>query len=210
MVDRTGRLALALGLLAVAETASAADSGFYLGADGGWIRYPDHVTLGPTTLVDPAGNASGISWDLTAGFRFNPYVSLELGYVDLGRYDYQGTGPASGSFGSVSYVAKGETLAAVGTLPLGRWVLLAKAGVLHANTHFHFDGTIGEKPAVYNILAANTHPMVGLGIGYNLTDHLRLELIGTRYFHVGSGTLPAGRYEGPTLNTVMIGLTFRF
>jgi OOP family OmpA-OmpF porin len=210
MVDRMRRPALALGLLAVVGRASAADSGFYIGAHGGWVRFPDHVTLGSTALTDPTGEPSSFSWDLFAGYRFNRYVSLELGYIDLGRYSDELSDPETGSFGTRSFAAKGETLAAVGTLPLGRWDLFAKAGVLHANTHLDFGGTVGGAPANYNIRAADTHPLVGVGIGYELTDHLHLELAGTAYLHVGSGALPQGHYEGPNLNVLSLGFSYRF
>jgi OOP family OmpA-OmpF porin len=210
MVDRARCPVLAIGLLAVVATASAEDSGFYLAAHGGWIRYPDHVILGPITLADPTGEPSSFSWDLSAGYRFNRYLSLELGFTDLGHYSDQVSDPQNGSFGSRSFAAKGETFAVLGTLPLGKWDLFAKAGMLHANTHLHFDGTVGGAPTVYNILADNTHPLVGLGVGYNVTKHWRLELVDTGYLHVGSGSLPQGRYEGPNLNALTFGFSFRF
>jgi hypothetical protein len=64
--------------------------------------------------------------------------------------------------------------------------------------------------AAYDFLADNVHPLLGLGIGYNLTRHVRLELADTAYLQVGSGAASRGHYEGPTLNPFTIGVSYRF
>ena len=215
MAHRLGRLACALCGLAwmVTRTASAADSGFYIDFDGGWVNYGGAVHWDSTTLVDPNGAENEFTWGFSGGYRFNRYASLDLGYVDLGRRSDLVRNPdnPTSSFGLSTFSAHGETLAAIGTLPLGKWDLFAKAGVLLADTHFDFSGTLSAEPFNPHFTIVNTHALFGAGAGYNFTKNWRLQLGFTSYRDVGSTDLSGGgRLKGPNLGERMLGVSYRF
>lgn len=58
------------------------------------------------------------SYTARMGYRFNPYFALELGYYDLGHYNFDGQGPL-GNTVSGSAKAKSFGLSAVAIAPLG-------------------------------------------------------------------------------------------
>jgi hypothetical protein len=43
----------------------------------------------PSSIVDV--DETALSWDVAAGWRLFEYAGLEVGYADLGSYDYKGT-----------------------------------------------------------------------------------------------------------------------
>ncbi len=64
--------------------AMAADgTGFYVGADA--ISATHEVTVNDNLATDRGAsfNQSTSSWSLSAGYRFNQYIALELAYTDL-------------------------------------------------------------------------------------------------------------------------------
>jgi hypothetical protein len=215
MAHRIGRLACVLGGLAcmVNHATSAAESGFYLGLDAGWVHYFGSVNEDSTILSPPDGKQSGFTWNFAGGYRFNRYVSLELGYVDLGQRSElvrDSTNPTL-SFGDSTFSAHGPTLAVIGTLPLGKWDLFLKAGVLHSDTHFDFNGTLSGEPTVSRLTIINTHPLFGVGVGYSFTDQWRTQLGLTSYRDVGSVHFgDVVRIYGPNLTTATLGVSYRF
>jgi hypothetical protein len=60
-------------LLCAAGSAMAADSGFYIGLDEGWVKYPNSAIreIGTTTLTGTGLNDTNFTWDFTAGYRFD-------------------------------------------------------------------------------------------------------------------------------------------
>jgi hypothetical protein len=196
-----------------AGTASAADSGFYLGADLGWVpKYAQVHEQGPIILDNVDGSHGGATWGLCAGYRIDRHIGVELGYVDLGRQSTAVAAPASptSSFGNAVYSARGEALSVIGSLPLGLWDLSLRGGILHADTHFSFDGVLGGIPVADRFTVLKTYALVGGAIGYSLTDHLHLQLAVTRYMDVGSASLAHGeRLVGPSLGTFTLGLSWQ-
>lgn len=201
-------------LVFAAGAAPAADSGFYLGLDEGWVKYPDSAMrqIGTTTLTGTDLDYTNITYDFTAGYRFNRYFSVEAGYVDLGQRSGLLRGPLGnpGTLGNSSFSAKGETLVAIGTLPFGKWDVSLKAGILYADAHLGFSGTVDDQRYVSRVLTINTHAMYGLGLGYNLDSHWRIQSGLTTYRDVGSTVDSGFRIAGPNISTFTLGLVFKF
>ncbi len=122
----------------LAGSASAADSGWYVGAGGGWSQ-----ARGGAAAIDPNIAAEGAvtslhdkdaAWQLYGGYQFNPNFALEGGYVNLGKFSVSHTVTGGTEYDEV----KPECwhLSAVGILPLGKnFSLLGKAGVCAWNDH---------------------------------------------------------------------------
>ena len=56
------------------------------------------------------------SYGLNLGYAFNPYLAIELGYVDLGRVSYRGTSNLGAL--ALDIESHGWSASAVGSLPL--------------------------------------------------------------------------------------------
>lgn len=130
-------LAVAAMAPSVALAGSALDnpSGPYIGA--GWGRFDLKLhNLGDVgTAVDNITDANDNAWKIFAGYRLNPYWSLEAAYVDFGNPGdrFQATG-SGGLDGSYRVKMSGFAPSVVGTLPVGPVELFAKAGYYYYNT----------------------------------------------------------------------------
>lgn len=101
------------------------DEGLYLGA--GWGAYDVQVddiddTDEAIQRIDDDDNA----WRAFVGWRFNPYLSFEVAYVDFGEAGDQLEG--SGSSGDYQLDISGVQPAVYGTFPIGPVELFAKVG----------------------------------------------------------------------------------
>jgi len=216
IITRRGCHAAALTslLMCVAGGASAADSGFYIGLDEGWVKYPGSAIrqIDTTTLTGTDLNDTSFTYDFTAGYRFNRYLRLEVGWVDLGERSglLRGASGGPGTLGNSSFSAKGESLVAVGTLPFGKWEASLKAGILHSEAELGFSGTLSDEPFVSRVSVTSTHPLYGVGLGYDLDSHWRLQSGFTTYRNVGSTDASGFRVVGPNISTLTLGIIFRF
>jgi hypothetical protein len=163
--------AMALGAVLVGAVSLAAtpafaaeddhDSGFYLGAGLGDFS-ADYQSPSDVTSQHLHFNKNDTE-RIFAGWRFNPYVSVQLDWSDYGR--------SSASASQLGLTTKSDALtpAVVGTLPLGPVELFGK---------------IGE--AFYNVTAndnrgrlvdsSGNDPVYGVGIGITVIKRLNLSL----------------------------------
>jgi hypothetical protein len=157
--------ALAGALAFVAAPAFAADddhdSGFYLGGALGDFsaNYHSSDDVQDTHLNFDSNDATRI----LGGWRFNPYLSVQLDYSDFGR-----STTAASELG-LTTTSDAWTPSVIGTLPLGPVELFAK---------------IGE--SFYNVTANNNtgrlvdssdhDPVYGVGIGITVVKRLNLSL----------------------------------
>ena len=202
-------------LFCAAGGATAADSGFYIGLDEGWVKYPGSAMrqIGTTTLTGTDLDDANFTYDFSAGYRFNRYFSLEAGWVDLSERSglVHGSSGDTGALGNASFSAKGETLVAIGTLPFGKWDAFVKAGILRADTHLGFSGTVSDERYVSRLIVISTHPLYGAGLGYNIDSHWRVQFGFTTYRDVGSASSISGfRFVGPNISTLTFGIVYRF
>jgi len=209
------RSAVLTSLLATAAGgAAAADAGFYIGLDEGWVKYPGSAMrqIGTTTLTGTDLDDTNFTYDFSAGYRFNRYFSLEAGYVDLSERSglLRGSSGDTGALGNASFSAKGETLVAIGTLPFGKWDASFEVGILHADAHLGFSGTISDEPVASRFTVINTHPLYGLGLGHNFDTHWRIQFGYITFRNVGSTDAPGFRLVGPNISTLTLGIVYRF
>ena len=136
-------IAAAASLGVFATTANAADvdnpNGPYLGL--GWGQFNleidrlDDVGAAVNSVTDSDDNA----WKAFAGWRFNPYVSVEAAYIDFGSPRDRFT--ATGSNGNYRVDLSGFSPFIIGTAPLGPVEVFAKLGYYFydVDTRIDFD-----------------------------------------------------------------------
>lgn len=161
---RIALLAAACGVLpALAQPGPY--SPFYLGAGVG----RGNLNISGTDLTG-LNNASVDDTDTTytvrAGWRFAPWAALELGYYDLGHYNFSGraTGTTLDIIGSAK--AKSVGLSFVGTLPIDRFDLYGRIGYARSELKANASATLVTTPA--NAKDKQNEATYGVGARWNV------------------------------------------
>lgn len=235
MLKKTRLLAagLAIGCALSTPTAFAEEySGFYFGAWGGagsvdffskseydrivTTNLPTEVALAPGTVALTSVGTSSLDdstsvWGAHLGYRFNRYVAVEAGYVNLGEMLYQLSGRVSGTYmqtqpnGTVvvynlngeidretQLTSSGLTGAVVGMLPLGpKFDLHGRAGLYMADTRVTDRIRYVSMDPVMNIGhrrvdASQTELLAGVGATWNATETVALRVEYQKFFDVGN------------------------
>jgi len=115
---------------------------FYIGGGAGWAKldldtadFPNSGTIDlggtvGTVAFNSTRDEDSFGWKAFAGWRFNQYLAIEGGYVDLGRANVQYTVPGLTGQADLKVTDSAWTLAAVGSFPVGHnFSVLGKLGV---------------------------------------------------------------------------------
>lgn len=196
---RTSQLAFATAFaLAMSTPASAGFFDFtlvpYVGAGAG--RSTSDVSCPAGTSCDDSDTA----WKIYGGLEVNEFISMEVGYLDLGEVGY--TGAKKGTRDT-----NGVTMQVVGTYtPTPSFTLLARGGMNFLKTEVK--GTIAGTP---NNHTSDTDVVwsAGLGAQYNINKSLGLRLEWERYFEAGSPAFNGGTGEAD-VDLISGGLVLKF
>ena|SRR5579863_4030031 len=188
---------LLLGLAAFANPASAADSGWYLGLD---LGSADYAVMSPNvTALSQALAQQGFpnnttesdtasAYGIDVGYRFDRYFALEGGYTDFGSStgDVNITLTPPGN-AHLDLHATGETLFAVGTLPVSdRFAFFGKLGVLSYSQDLNSSVTVGtNSQTLPKFSSSGTTSGIGIGASFAFNDRFALRLGYTRFHSVG-------------------------
>jgi hypothetical protein len=163
----------------VAHSAAAADepdpSGFYIGAGIGQfdVKIDDLEGVG-----DVLGNldADDAAWKIVLGWRFNPFLSLEADYIDLGAPN--GNFEATGSSGDYKVEFAGVAAYVNGTIPIGILEISGKLGYYwhDADLRVDFDNLGPNNGNVFNGSSSSEAVTYGVGLGVTLFEHLNTKI----------------------------------
>jgi OOP family OmpA-OmpF porin len=171
-------LLTAVSILASAPV-QAAEEGFYIFGTVGQSRadvkksdFLEEEYPGIHTSLDKTDTG----YKLQVGYRFNDYVAVEGGYVDLGKMKFSLSSPIGGI--KAESKASGINLAAVGFMPLDpSFSVFAKAGIINAKVKMKASSSVIGETFNESGSERSTRPMFGLGAVYSLskTVDLRVE-----------------------------------
>jgi opacity protein-like surface antigen len=166
-----------------------ADPGYYVGGDVG-IGKADIVTSNLNTAFaaafdglefDPVYRQTGsdrddLTYGAIVGYRFSPYLALELQYLWLGEYSMAGEGTVSDgeitavSRATASWHVKGPAASVLASWPVSsRWDLFGRAGAVWAQTDATFtveDFIVSERAKAKE---TTTELLWGIGAAYHPT-----------------------------------------
>ena len=184
--------------LALSNPASAGFFDFtltpYLGASAGQAT---------ADISCPAGTScddKDTAWKVYGGLEVNEFVSMEVGYIDLGKVGYSGAKTGSRE-------TKGMLLQLVGTYALNpSFTLIGRGGMNFLGTDVN--GTIAGTP---NNNASDTDVVwsAGLGAQYNFTQSVGLRMEWERYFKTGSPAANGGTGEA-NVDLLSAGVVYKF
>lgn len=130
------------------------------------------ATSGATGLSSSDSGGS-YQWRLQGGYRFNPYLALEVGYIDFGKADYQAAYAGGSAQGSLK--AGGVDMAALLLLPLNdSFSIFGKLGVVDATVKANLQAGAPAASATGDTSVNSVRPLLGLGATYKLTDNVDL------------------------------------
>jgi hypothetical protein len=180
------------------------DSGWYFGIGAGASNYSDNI---PKQIANAyAGNNfytfkdakttddSDTAAQVFIGYKFAPWIALEIGYQDLGEakthYDLAPINSPQGKPPSVDgrYRAHDVNAAVVGTLPINdQFELLARAGVSDVKLKYDERGVdvLGKPFSTSYGSDDGTHPLFGIGALWRFSPQFSLRLDLDRNFNVG-------------------------
>lgn len=196
---RTLRFAAAIAsAMALSNPASAGFFDFtlapYLGASAG--QATADVSCPAGTSCDDKDTA----WKVYGGLEVNEFISMEAGYVNLGKVGYSGAKTGSRE-------TKGMLLQLVGTYALNpSFTLIGRGGMNILGTDVN--GTIAGTP---NNNSSDTDVVWSAGLGgqYNFTKSVGLRMEWERYFKTGSPAANGGTGEA-NVDLLSAGLVYKF
>jgi OmpA-OmpF porin, OOP family len=202
-------LSLAAAVVSANALAQQEDPrGFYLGVSAGQSR----VDLEDTAQVTGAGTTT-VSNDETdsafriyGGYRILRNLAVEAGWADLGKFRTT-IASATGS-GTGEIEASGPYVEAVGIIPLQRFALFGKAGVMYATTDTTLSttGTFRLAPGVSSTSKESELEFkLGVGGSFSFTRNLAIRAEFERVFDVG--TSETGESD---IDLISVGIVFRF
>jgi opacity protein-like surface antigen len=154
---------LAALVLGIGANAARADNerGFYVGAGLGQFNV-EVDDVNSAINVAEEFDEDDTSWKLFAGWRFAPFFSIELDYIDFGGPESNGT----------SVNVDGIAPYLVGTLPLGIFELSAQVG------YYFYDVTVEDnRPQTLDVDSSDENLVYGAGVGLILFEHLEAKLM---------------------------------
>lgn len=206
---RRRSMCVPLAALAIAQAASADDSGWYLGAGVGLADTADtsQICCAGIPLLTGRTHDNKTSSGLAAGYRFSRSLAIELGYVDLGELTSEVTDAtgATDARAAVGFSADGVTLALIGTFPIGKWEPYLKAGVFYSGTVLEYAGSLSGAPFGARLTNDDEDALYGIGVSYALSERVRIYLDSTYFMEVGQPDTGRSDY----LNT-SLGAAWRF
>jgi hypothetical protein len=206
--------------LAASAAAHAGDAGWYFGIGAGGSNFSGDIPAQATAAYAGNHDFQLLSAKVVddgdrvvqafAGYRFNPWLALEMGWHDFGEaqtfYSVRAIGGVVLSPGPAkidgAYRAVDVNLAAVVSYPLGeRFELLARGGV--AKTRLRYDengiGVNGQPYAFHAAADDHTGALVGVGAAWHFSPLLSLRVGVDRVFDVGQrfelGVGSNGRFD---------------
>ena len=168
---------VAATLLALASAGNAAqaaenDSGFYVGGGVGQfnVKIDD---LDDTDNAIQKLDDDDTAWKAFVGWRFNPYISLELSYIDFGNPNGRAT--ASGSSGDYSADLSGFAPYVIGSFPLGPVEVFGKVGYYFYDVELTADIDAPLSPD-FSSESSDEDLVYGFGAGITFFEHLHARL----------------------------------
>jgi opacity protein-like surface antigen len=204
-----GRTLVVIAIASCSHTASADDNGWYVGAGVGEVDYAsrgvlyyEDQKLDARAIDDPEDPLTS-SVSLAFGYRFNRYLSLEAGYLANNSTQLLLTDAAGQRFGTYEFRSEGASLVVIGTLPLGRWELYARSGMLYADTEARL---VTDAGVLWSDRVRSPELLTAVGGAFNFTEHWQAKL---DYTYVPDAGERSETGESK-IEVVTVGLTYRF
>ena len=112
------------------------------------------------------------TYTVRMGWRFSPFMALELGYYDLGKYAFHGR--ATGTVLDIDGEAKAKSvgLSFVGILPIDQFDLYGRIGYARSELKVNASATLAPTPV--NVKDKQNEATYGVGARWTFIPHWAL------------------------------------
>ncbi len=163
------------------------------------------LTSNSAAALSSSDSGSDNKWRLQGGYRFNPYLAVEAGYIDFGKAKYQASYTGGSAQGTLK--AGGFDVVGLASLPLNdSFSIFGKAGLVAARVKSNLIAVGGAAGASGRASDNSIRPLLGVGALYKLTDHVDLR---ADYDHV-SGLGSSSKTGKMDSNMVSLGAAYNF
>ena len=155
-----------------ANTASYIGVG--VGGTRGFINMDDyHRSIGQTGFVNSfSEDKKDIGAKFFVGKNFNQYVAIELGYVDLGKFEYKSSTSNGNSLNRETNF-RGGYLDLIGTIPMSqRFSVYGKVGGSYGQVRDDYTGNRGPAVTSPNGRYKSGNVKAGVGLEYKFSEAL--------------------------------------
>jgi OOP family OmpA-OmpF porin len=186
LVKNIGTLTVIAASIFAAQSSFAADNDFI---NPEWANTAQYIGLGfgqsrsflnnsqlnaavgsPITSISE--DKKGFGGKFFAGKQFNQNFAIELGYFDLGKFDYSATNSKGGTLSRHTSV-RGGNLDLIGILPMSqRFSIYGRVGATYAMVRDNIGGNIAY--AGEELRNKKFNPKAGIGLEYKLSEALAL------------------------------------
>jgi len=186
-MNKISRMMIATALLGAstftfAQAPVMSQPPWYIGVGAG-MGHLNRSASDLTGLDNATLDDNDTTYTVRGGWRFSPFAAIELGYYDLGRYDFHGT--RFGSVGNVDGSARAQSvgLSLVGIWPINNFDLYGRIGYAHSELKFNANGPINtgnrndrQDEATYGAgVRWNFTPQWGLFAEWMKNDRIRVD-----------------------------------
>jgi opacity protein-like surface antigen len=193
---------VATAVLVSTPAVAAENYGWYAGAQPGWSSFD--VKRGDAEgFISDAANLAGVTvdsfssklskdsftGDLFAGYQFNPYVAVELAYMDLGDATARVSGTytngdvSTGTFdGHLKFRSQGAALSVLPMYPVSEaWNIYGRLGAYVGDTKLSdgvsvVDSVAGTVTDHASVSKTKTEFLWGAGVGYEVSRQAAIRL----------------------------------
>lgn len=218
-VPRKTTTILALGFASLAATtavhAAEAGKGLYLyGAIGNsnakfdQAQIDDRLKSAGATGVSSSLDQRYLGLKAMLGYQFQPGLSIEGGYVSLGKFNYNAkTTNVAGGFANGEIKVSGVNAALVKSYPVNPdFNFFAKIGALYAKSEIRVGSALGIAPGAVESRGHGYGPNLGLGFNIIVNPKTDVRFEFERFFRVGDKTT-TGK---PDIDLLSVGMTYAF
>ncbi len=168
-------------------------------------HFDNALLVNGATGLSSSDSGSDNKWRLQGGYRFNPNVAIEAGYIDFGKAKYSAS--YSGGTAGGSLKAGGVDVAALLSMPLNDSLsVFGKAGVVAAKVDSSLNAGGPASLASGSESVHVARPLLGVGGLYKLSDHVDLR---ADYDHV-SGLGKSDKTGKMDANLFSLGVAYNF
>ncbi|WP_076407794.1 OmpA family protein [Shewanella sp. UCD-KL12] len=194
MMNNTLKAILLTSMLPFAANAAQELTPWYVGGGLGVNNYEPNCDM---KTMKVCGEDDPYAWDVFGGYLFNDYFGVELGYRDLGRAEWVDYANKMNDVG-----VTGVSLGVVGFWPLAeRWSISTEMGAMN----YTLSNNKQWGSEYYS--DSGVAPYVGAGVGYNITENLKLQAKYRRYENLDEDKLNSFEMES---NYWGLELSYRF
>lgn len=186
-------------------SARAVDPGGFIGLAVGSTSYSDQelINLCGDFGLDCSSNTKDAAFKFSGGYRFNPYIVVEAGYVNWGEVSVEPVGGAG-----LSFESKGPYIALMPEIPVSdKFSIFGEIGAGYQDAKL--SARVPYLGEVASISEKAVVPIFGFGAAINL-DQLTFRIMWERIDPNETYTVEGFDVSSPKLDLYTIGVVFRF